>query len=435
MVPKKVAAADRQRVQAHKQEKAIFAQRITAMSDFKPYLQSAHIEGYKSIVSCDVTFKPGLNIIIGKNGSGKTNLLEAVELSLDAETNGIHLMDSNLAATIVFRILDHPNKIFSIRIESEMSPPEVPEWKEFDEYSIQDFNVKKQIFEEGELDPILPDDPYWDRFSQEAKLFAHAIPKQIPLISDMESGWIVGPNTARMLNHIPDAGVFSALQVYVTRKLVSANKRKQLGQDEASQLLINELEEFNSLVLNEIKQVTPITNTKVQEGRITQGTIVDQFELKGYHFLFEINGIWQPFQNLSDGTKRAFLIAVEAVSAMPSSILAGSKNLDDYRMRLFLLEEPELGIHPHQLHQLMNFLKEQSQEKQIIITTHSPQVLDILNQDELDRIIIAEFDPEKGSTFRHLTEKEEKKARFIMKDEPLSSYWRYSDLERSLAVK
>ena len=44
------------------------------------FLQKAHVEGYKSIRSCDVEFKPGLNIIIGKNGSGKTNLLDVVSL-------------------------------------------------------------------------------------------------------------------------------------------------------------------------------------------------------------------------------------------------------------------------------------------------------------------------------------------------------------------
>jgi predicted ATPase len=153
-------------------------------------------------------------------------------------------------------------------------------------------------------------------------------------------------------------------------------------------------------------------------------------EVKGYLFNFEVNGNHLAFENLSDGTRRVFMIAVE-VSQFERSYQISM----DYNAGLFLLEEPELGIHPHQLHKLMTFLKEQSEEKQIILTTHSPQVLDILNKDELDRIIIADFDPEKGSTFRHLDPKEEKKARFIMKEEPLSSYWRYSDLERSLSVK
>ena len=98
--------------------------------------------------------------------------------------------------------------------------------------------------------------------------------------------------------------------------------------------------------------------------------------------------------------------------------------------KAILLEEPELGIHPHQLHQLMQFIKEQSREKQIILTTHSPQVLDVLGPDELDRVIICHSDPKNGTQLSHLTEKEIAKAKKYMKEEAfLSDYWRFSDLE------
>jgi predicted ATP-dependent endonuclease of OLD family len=48
--------------------------------------------------------------------------------------------------------------------------------------------------------------------------------------------------------------------------------------------------------------------------------------------------------------------------------------LRKWEVNLFMLEEPELGIHPHQLQLLMNYIKAQAKEKQIILTTHSPQV-------------------------------------------------------------
>lgn len=37
------------------------------------YLSKARLKGYLTIKDCEVEFKPGLNIIIGKNGVGKTN--------------------------------------------------------------------------------------------------------------------------------------------------------------------------------------------------------------------------------------------------------------------------------------------------------------------------------------------------------------------------
>ncbi|MGL4597826.1 MAG: hypothetical protein ACRCYO_09865, partial [Bacteroidia bacterium] len=87
-------------------------------------------------------------------------------------------------------------------------------------------------------------------------------------------------------------------------------------------------------------------------------------------------------------------------------------------------------IHPHQLHKLMLFLKEQSKHKQIIISTHSPQVLDVLGKDELDRINVCSLVPGKGTQLRQMTEAEITKARKYMEDGYLSDYWRFSDFDR-----
>ncbi len=42
------------------------------------YLQRLSILNYKNIVETDVTFSPKINGFIGRNGMGKTNLLDAV---------------------------------------------------------------------------------------------------------------------------------------------------------------------------------------------------------------------------------------------------------------------------------------------------------------------------------------------------------------------
>jgi len=40
------------------------------------YISHVHLKGYKSIIDTEVELHPGLNILIGPNGSGKTNFLE-----------------------------------------------------------------------------------------------------------------------------------------------------------------------------------------------------------------------------------------------------------------------------------------------------------------------------------------------------------------------
>ena len=136
---------------------------------------------------------------------------------------------------------------------------------------------------------------------------------------------------------------------------------------------------------------------------------------------------------MSSGTKRIIYLIFETVQ--PADYNFEKYGIHDYASnddRIVFLEEPELGIHPDQLHKLLLFLREQSEKHQLIITTHSPQVLDMLNDDELDRITICELDEKKGTQFRKLKKAQIATARKYMKEVGfLSDYWRYGSLETS----
>jgi predicted ATP-dependent endonuclease of OLD family len=397
------------------------------MSDFKPYLHSAHIEGYKSIVKCDVTFKPGLNIIIGKNGTGKTNLLEGIRLS--TVTSHEELRREPRFHSIL-TVKDCKNS--RTEYKTEIQQAKAPISNETDYRFVDLGDVDKRI-KRWKLEGNIKTSLEWQNQEvyNQPFLFSHSIPKNIPFFNDMETIWKIQSDgvTIHGNQYNPLDGAIYSLQAEILSRLYRGLDRLKLEGDEKKELvetvILKTMKEFIFRILSSVKICTPITNIKVNEGRITNGNIDGELDVRGYDFLFEINGRLHPFDNLSDGTKRVLLLAIEIAETQFYTL----RTL--YNLRIYLLEEPELGIHPHQLHLLMNFIKEQSEEKQIIITTHSPQVMDILNQDELDRIIIADFDPEKGSTFRHLNEKELRKAKFIMKDEPLSYYWRYSDLEHT----
>ena len=46
------------------------------------YLEKIYIENYKAIEKLDINLKPGLNLLIGDNGSGKTSVLEGIAVAL-----------------------------------------------------------------------------------------------------------------------------------------------------------------------------------------------------------------------------------------------------------------------------------------------------------------------------------------------------------------
>lgn len=59
-----------------------------------------------------------------------------------------------------------------------------------------------------------------------------------------------------------------------------------------------------------------------------------------------------------------------------------------------LVEEPENGLHPARIREVMNVLKEVSKTSQVVIATHSPLVI---NELEPDQVSIITRDPETGS--------------------------------------
>lgn len=53
------------------------------------YIEHAHITNFRGIEDIDLEFKPGVNILLGDNGTGKTTVLEALTVALGGYLQGI----------------------------------------------------------------------------------------------------------------------------------------------------------------------------------------------------------------------------------------------------------------------------------------------------------------------------------------------------------
>lgn len=76
------------------------------------------------------------------------------------------------------------------------------------------------------------------------------------------------------------------------------------------------------------------------------------------------------------------------------------------RKPIIIIEEPERNIHPYLISKLINMMKEVSEEKQIIITTHNPEVI---KHAGLKNIYLISRNKEGFSTISKPSEKEEVK--------------------------
>jgi predicted ATP-dependent endonuclease of OLD family len=381
--------------------------------DYITHVSKAKIGGYKSIESVSIEFEKGLNILIGQNGTGKSNFFEALSFTLIIQDfSKIKIPHSWDIDFITFKKKDinwkkqgHiPNQFIGVTFNQKIS--------------INENNVLNSM-NLDENDPILlfHGNPhgFWGELDSR-KNYLSIYPNHFISFNLPES--LEGVEKPLHLNfEISDPFTYSVSSINLIESKLSFDEFSTLFKEKKKldKTLFHHHFEFNESIKRKVSQVT-----QIEDFRISNNINIYQNEkritIKDIILEFKVHGEWMPWSWLSDGTKRLFYIVSEVASQEHG---------------ITLIEEPELGIHPHQFHLLMNFLKEESRDKQIIVSTHSPQALDYLDADELSHIIIADYDDKKGTQLRKLNAKEKKDAlKFTKEVGYLSDYWLYADLEQ-----
>lgn len=131
------------------------------------------------------------------------------------------------------------------------------------------------------------------------------------------------------------------------------------------------------LLINSFKQLFPdVKDIAVEEIKLNQSAQVNISEDSPFVFTDSIytmsiidENLVQPigFESLSDGTKRVFLMLTFA-------IIADIKGLS-----MIAVEEPENSIHPGLLQNYIDVLSQLINDCKIIITSHSPYIIQYLN--------------------------------------------------------
>lgn len=373
------------------------------------YISHVHLKGYKSIRDMEVDLLPGLNIIIGPNGSGKTNFLEFIY--------------ANLYNSEESRLIEES---FETEIEIYKTPfvqKNIKKGSFINEQHFLGFKIENKIYISNKLikhtaHRTTPNNEY-DFIKDYLQSEKPEIPYYLLLPTLVSFNNPLNENlrnsiTARFIRIDKDKSqkkfvFYSTKDSDIIGKTVEQENLISLEESKISEKL-----NIKMFVIETLRQYTPIKNLKIETHKLRSRLENHLLYIDNIEFSFFVNENWLSWRQLSDGTRRLFLIII---SILNESVV-------------FFLEEPELGIHPDQLHLLMDFLKEQSKEKQIIITTHSPEVLNILGKEELDRIIITRYDDEKGTQMHHLSPKQIRKGQIYIEEVGnLKSFWVHSNLE------
>lgn len=394
----------------------------------KLFLKNAILSGYKSIENVNVDLERGLNIIIGKNAAGKTNFLKFLYKCLSLNYDDL----SNFSSELFFVNGQH----IKIKASKSLNVNEILS------SSALESNTVLELFIGGKLIKDRKDSitTVFEKLQKHNIIFdstflCHGVPNDYLIVDKPFSFRVEKNGTSNEITKL-----FSDRQMPYFIKCVALDTFLRLYN--FSTVTIEEIKKSLNEVFAKIESLKHILSkfSPIQDIRFSENYNIfieegkEIFTVNNLYIEFKIDGSWLPFSNLSDGTKRLFYIISEVADIETISVIRPSSNRKyfDSKLisRIILIEEPELGIHPHQFQKLMNFLKDQSQHKQILISTHSPQALDSLQESEFNRIIIAFNKENEGTQMRHLTNVELAKANEYIKEDFLSDYWLYSDLEK-----
>lgn len=350
--------------------------------DKPPLIRRVVIHNYKSIEKCDVTLGR-FNVFVGRNGSGKSNFLDALQFVADALRTGSvsnalesrggmqHVVRQSMNAPRSFRVELHIQHSATQRAEYYIEIAERPNGGfavEQEELFVSRYNDDARVLSvfrcnggsllhANVLRTATGDisDDHIRKVSTEVLYLP-----MVSLLPEYESAYKALCNLT-VYNPIPDPMRPPHLVEEAPLKangsnLTSAVSRLSRERPETLARIV----EYLAAIVPGLSKVSPLAIGSSYEILEFQQQIAGESASR----MFES-------QNMSDGTLRSLAVLVAALQfyqpSDPSHVIG--------------IEEPESAIHPAAMAVLLDALRESSVNNQVLITTHSPDLLDRVDID------------------------------------------------------
>ncbi len=333
-----------------------------ATSPFYPFLRRVVIENYRSIAHCDVELQP-LAFLVGPNGSGKSNFLDALRFVADGMRGPL---DEAIAARGDFQALlrsGSREERFTVRLELGLNESTSARyqlavgrnagggpWISGESCTVWVVGSKTHsyVVDEGRLGhhstsnapPVPPDRPYLP--------VASGLPEFRPLFEALSgmAFYRISPPKMRGLQRgtvssqlSPDGS--NLARVLQTMEMMSPRVKRRI--EEYLEAILPDAEAIGWRMI-EGQYLLNISRSELRSG--------PPRELSSFQ--------------LSEGT----LHALGVLTALAQGPGTGQ------RVFLVGIEEPETAVHPGAVGVLLDAMLEASLCKQVLVTTHSPDLLD-----------------------------------------------------------
>ena len=334
------------------------------------------LKNYKSIAACDVQLQP-LTFLVGRNGAGKSNFLDALRFVADALTSSL---DHALRVRGGIRDIRHrspgsPNH-FNIKLEFTL-PNSATGYYAFSiesrsrgRYAVQTEECRVQRAQDNTPEVYFRVDN-GKTIDTSVKVAPAAIKDRLYLV-----------NASGLPEFRPVYDAFSRMGFYnlnpnIIRDLQDPDPGEILMQDgsnltsvfrQLSSDVKRNIEEYLAVIVPGVPRVDARKFGPKETLRFRQHVAEDKDPLIFYG------------SNMSDGTLRALGILV--------ALFQGGSNIQK-RVPLIGIEEPELALHPAAAGVLLDSLRDGAHKTQVITTSHSPDLLEDKHLD-VDSILAVE---------------------------------------------
>lgn len=323
------------------------------------YIEKLAIKHFKSIEDETISFNKGLNILVGPNNAGKTNIIEAIDIVLgdiylprfEPTTDHFYLGDESKEIIIEIELKgDGLKQIFSGLTNDEITI----------RYKFANKNGIFQIKHSNQWagDPNRPFMNWWDL---DKRLFFLRVKS---LRNIMEIAPIRWKSPLRYFKEIiikkaPE----EKLKEVITDIDTAKNKLSDIG----------EVKDIVSNLLKISKEQIDIKDIQLSPASTKYSDILNEMKVMiddGY---------------ISEVTKKG-LGAQNSIIIALFRVMAKYIRDEEKKFIIYGIDEPEIGLHPHGQRHLLKSLEKLAEYSQVIITTHSNNLVDIYHLENLIRV-------------------------------------------------
>jgi predicted ATPase len=379
-------------------------------------IKSIRLQNFFGFQDCTINLEKGENVLVGINGSGKSNFFKAIKLLKAAYNHKLaELLIYNSDGFGGFKNILHQaigvkeSNTVSLRYTFDLidhgAPYEIREVT----YEIQIIVTNRERNEYFLLEKIWGEESgekieYLIRVENSIKARlgkAHELKQINPLIWEKTESFLerARNESTAVLDiswEIFAISFYENFNIDVIRKgEIPKPPLKFLTGDFSNAISFFEFLEKSEKNTKEYEAFEKITNglRNVNDKYIALKTLRRSGEVE--LLLEEENLLDQQALNISDGTLRFFCLLLIFYNPFEPSTR--------YANKIICIDEPELGLHPDMLYTLREAIKYAAETSQIIISTHSPQLLDwfdfknirVFEKDEHNATIVKELDKKK----------------------------------------